>query len=130
MIELMFKIVAISVITAVLAVILRKYTSELGFLLVLSAGIMMLMLVSDALMMVLEFMRELAQLAGMEEELIEPVAKTVALSILTKLTVELCRGAGEPGIGAFVELCATILSICVLMPLLRAIAVLMGEVLG
>lgn len=130
MIGLMFKIVAISMITAVLATLMRKYTPELSLLLILSAGIMMLLLISDALMFVLEFLRELAQLAGMEEELLEPIAKTVALSILTKLTVELCRGAGEPGLGVFVELCATVLSVCVLMPLLRAIAVLMGEILG
>lgn len=129
MIELMLKIAAIGVITAVLAVLLRKYTPELSLLLVLGAGVILLIMVSDALIMVLEFIRNLAQLVGMEEELLAPIAKTVALSILTKLTVELCRGAGEPGLGAFVELCATILSVCVLMPLLRAIAVLMGEVL-
>ena len=130
MIELMFKIVAVGVITAVLAALLRKYTSELSLLLVLSAGVLMLLMISDALMLVLGFFQELAQLVGIEEELLEPIAKTVALSVLTRLTVELCRGAGEPGLGSFVEICATILSICVLMPLLRAITVLMGEILG
>ena len=130
MIELMLKIVAIGMMTVVLSCLLRKYTPELSLLLVLSAGAIMLFLVSDALMLVLEFLQELAQLAGMEEELFKPIAKTVALSILTKLTVELCRGAGEPGLGTFVEICATVLSICVLMPLLRAITVLMGEILG
>jgi stage III sporulation protein AD len=58
------------------------------------------------------------------------VIKTVALSILTKLTVEVCRAAGEGGIAAFVETVGTVLALVVALPLVRAVVVLMGSMLG
>ena len=48
-------------------------------------------------------MEELSALAGLDEALLEPVVKTVALSILTRLTAEVCRASGEGGLAAFVE---------------------------
>ena len=63
------------------------------------------------------------------EELLEPVAKTVALSILTKLTAEICRSAGESGLASFVELGGTVAALVVALPLMRAVAVLMAEML-
>ena len=130
MIGLMCKIAAVGIVSAVLGTLLRKHTPELGLLLVLSAGIGMLLLIADALGAVLDFLRELAELAGVDEVLLEPVVKTVALSILTKLTGELCRGAGEGGLASFVELCGTVLAVCVSVPLIRAVALLMGEMMG
>ena len=62
--------------------------------------------------------------------MLEPVVKTVALSILTKLTVEICRSAGEGGVAAFVETAGTALALLAALPLVRAVAQLMGELLG
>lgn len=44
-------------------------------------------------------MEELSALAGLDEALLEPVVKTVALSILTRLTAEVCPGLGRRGTG-------------------------------
>jgi stage III sporulation protein AD len=57
------------------------------------------------------------------------VVKTVALSILTRLTAEVCRSSGERGVAAFVETAGTALALAVALPLVRAVAVLMGEML-
>ena len=130
MIELMCRVAAVGMVSTVLGALLRKRAPELGLLLILCAGAGMLFLVVDALGAVLEFIKELAQLAGVDDVLLEPVLKTVALSILTKITAELCRSAGEGGLAAFVELCGTVLAVCVSTPLIRAVAVLMGEMMG
>ena len=61
--------------------------------------------------------------------MLEPVVKTVALSILTKLTVEICRSAGESGVAAFVETAGAVLALLVALPLVRAVAQLIGELL-
>ena len=73
--------------------------------------------------------QELARLSGLSEELLEPVAKTVALSILTRLAAEVCRGTGEGGVAAFVELVGTVLALVVALPLVRAVTILMAEML-
>ncbi len=127
--EAMVKLTAVGVTAVVLSAVLKKNTPELALLLVLAAGLWMLALVANGLGAVVALMKELAQQAGISEVLLEPVIKTVALSILTKLTVEICRSAGEGGAAAFVETAGAVLALLVALPLVRAVAQLMGELL-
>ena len=129
MMETMVRLAAAGVTAAVLGAVLKKNTPELALLLVLAAGLWMLSLAAEALGAALALMRELAGLAGMSEELLEPVVKTVALSILTKLTAEICRSAGEGGVAAFVETAGAALALLAAAPLVRAVSQLMGELL-
>lgn len=127
--ELMVRVAAVAVTAAVLGAVLRRHTPELTLLLVLAAGLWMLHLTANALSGGLELLAELSELTGVEEELLRPVVKTVALSLITRLTTELCRGAGEGGIAAFVETVGTVLALGVSLPLIRAVMILMGELL-
>jgi len=127
--EVMAKLAAVGVTAVVLSAVLKKNTPELALLLVLAAGLWMLTLAAGGLGAAAALMEELAQQAGLSEALLEPVVKTVALSILTKLTVELCRSAGEGGVAAFVETAGAVLALLAALPLVRAVAQLMGELL-
>ena len=125
----MAKLAAVGVTAVVLSAVLRKNTPELALLLALAAGLWMLALTASGLGAVVELMNELAEQAGLSEVLLEPVMKTVALSILTRLTAEICRSAGEGGVAAFVETAGAVLALLAALPLVRAVARLMGELL-
>lgn len=127
--ETMVRIAAVGLTAAVLGTVLKKSAPELALLLVVAAGVWILTLTLDGLGAVAALMEELAGASGLSEELLEPVAKTVALSILTKLTAEICRSAGESGLASFVELGGTVAALVVALPLMRAVAVLMAEML-
>ena len=127
--EAAIKLAGAAVTAVVLSGVLRKNTPELALLLTVVAGVWMLALTADSLGAAVELMKELAGQAGVSEVLLEPVVKTVALSILTKLTAEICRSAGENGVAAFVETAGTVLALMVALPLVRAVAQLMGELL-
>ena len=127
--EVMIKLTAVGVTAVALSAVLKRNTPELALLLVLTAGLWMLAAVADGLGAVVVLMEELVRQAGVSEVLLEPVVKTVALSILTKLAVEICRSAGEGGVAAFVETAGAVLALLVAVPLVRAIAQLMGELL-
>ena len=98
-------------------------------LLALCAGLWMLALAAEGLGAAVALMRELAGQAGLSEALLEPVVKAVALSILTRLTAEICRSAGEGGVAVFVETAGSALSLMAALPLVRAVAQMMGELL-
>ena len=115
---------------AVLGAVLRKNAPEFSLLLALGAGLWMLSLTANALAGALALLKELTGLTGVEEELLIPVVKTVAISLITRLTAEVCRGTGESGIAAFVETAGTVLALGVSLPMIRAVTVLMGELLG
>ena len=127
--EAMAKLAAVGGTAVVLSAVLRKNTPELALLLALAAGLWMLALTASGLGAVVELMNELAEQAGLSEVLLEPVVKTVALSILTRLTVEICRSAGEGGVAAFVETAGAVLALLAALPLIRAVAQMMGELL-
>ena len=125
----MARLAAAGVTAVVLAAVLRKNTPELALLLILAAGLWMMSLAAQAMGAALALMRELADQAGLSEALLEPVVKTVALAILTKLTAEVCRSAGEGGLAAFVETAGAALALLAALPLVRAVSQLMGELL-
>ena len=89
----------------------------------------MLLTAADSLGAAVALMEELSALAGLDEALLEPVVKTVALSILTRLTAEVCRSSGEGGLAAFVETAGTVLALVVALPLVRAVVLMMTEML-
>lgn len=125
----MAKLAAVGVTAVVLSAVLRKNTPELALLLALAAGLWMLAMAAEGMGAVVALMEELAEQAGLSEVLLEPVMKTVALSILTRLTAEICRSAGERGVAAFVETAGGVLALLAALPLVRAVARLMGELL-
>ena len=128
--ELMVRSAAVALTAAVLGTLLRRHTPELALLLVLGAGVWMLSLAANALGAAVELLEELSELTGVEEELLRPVVKTAALSLVTRLTAEMCRGTGESGLAAFLEITGTALALGVALPLIRAVLTLLGELLG
>ena len=127
--EAMVKLAAVGVTAVILSAVLKKNTPELALLLALAAGLWMMSLAAGGLRAAVALMEELAGQAGLPETLLEPVFKTVALSILTRLTAEICRSAGEGGVAAFVETAGAVFALLAALPLMQAAARLMGELL-
>ena len=109
--------------------VVGKKRPELAVLLSLAAGVWILLAAWDGLRETARLMEELALLAGLDRGVVEPVLKTVILSVVTRLTSEVCRSAGEGGIASFVETAGTVLALVAALPLMRAVAVLMAEML-
>ena len=102
-VELMGKAAAVAVTAALCGAVLRRGAPELALLLSLAAGVWILLAAWDGLRETARLMEELALLAGLDRGVVEPVLKTVVLSVVTRLTSEVCRSAGEGGIASFVE---------------------------
>jgi len=128
--EIMVRIAAVAVTAAVLGAVLRKSVPEFALLLALAAGLWMMGLTTNALSGALATLKELTELTGVEEELLRPVVKTVAISLVSRLTAEVCRSVGESGVAAFVEIAGSVLALGVSLPMIRAVTILMGELLG
>ena len=120
---------AVAVTAALCAAVVRRGAPEIALVLVLAAGIWVLLSVAESLSAVTALMEELSQLAGLDRSVVEPVFKTVVLSILTKLTAEVCRSAGEGGLAAAVETAGTVLALAVALPLVQGVMELMAGML-
>ena len=129
MIEWVIHISVVAIVGVVCSLVLKKHTPELALLLILIAGIWMLLAVADGLEFITEWMNILSELSGVDQELLEPVLKTVMIAILTNITGEVCRCAGEGGLAAFVETAGTIVALTVALPLIGGVVDLMVVIL-
>ena len=107
------KVAAIAVAGALCALVVRKTAPEVG--LVLAS------LALGAVEGVRDLMDVLAGTAGLSPAVLSPVIKTVGIAILTRVTAEVCRDAGEGGIAAFAETAGAAMALSVAVPLLRAV---------
>ena len=121
---------AVAVCAALCAAVVRRGAPEIALALVLAAGTWVLLSVTESFLAAAALLKELAGLAGLDEQVVEPVFKTVVLSVLTKLTGEVCRAAGESGLDAAVETAGTVLALAAALPLVRGVMEMMAEILG
>ena len=125
--ETAVKVAVLAVCAVLCAGVVRRGAPEFGVLLALGTGACILFLLYDGLRQILEAIARLAQMACLDQSVLRPVIKTVAISILTKITGELCRCSGESGIAAFVETAGTILAVGAALPLAEGVLELMGQ---
>ena len=117
----MVKIAAIAVAAALCAVVVKKNVAELGMVLALCAGAIILSCSLGALEGVKELMDTLADTAGLSPAVLAPVVKSVGIAVLTRVSAELCRDAKEGGIAAFVETAGAAAALFVSLPLLKTV---------
>ena len=129
MMELMLKGTALAVTALLCGGLVRRGAPEFSLILILASGAGILLLAAETLGQLIERMEQLARLAQLDGEILEPVLKTTALSVLTKITAELCRSGGEGGLAAFVETAGTIFALWTALPLAEGVLALMGQLL-
>ena len=117
----MVKIAAIAVAAALCSVVVKKNVAELGMVLALCAGAIILSCSLGALEGVKELMDTLADTAGLSPAVLAPVVKTVGIAVLTRVSAELCRDAKEGGIAAFVDTAGAAAALFVSLPLLKTV---------
>lgn len=117
----MLKIAAVAVISAICAVVVKKNVRELGLVLALLAGVLILAFALPAVEKTLALMDELAALAELSPAVLTPVVKTVGIAIVTRVSAEVCRDAGEGGIAAFVETAGAATALLTALPLLETV---------
>lgn len=127
--DILLKIGAISICSVAIGAVIKKIVPEISLLLMVAVGVSSLFLLQNELVEIIQSMVYLSELSRIDPILLIPIFKTVSISIMTRITGELCRSAGESGLAAFVELSGTILSLVIALPLIEGVMNLMTEML-
>ena len=120
---------ACAVCAAVLTLLIRKTNPELGLLLTLAAGLLILALAAKIAQPLRELIRSLIELSGMEAAVLSPVLKCVCIGIVTGLSGQLCRDAGQSYLAGAVEILGCAAAFCTAAPLFTALLHMIGELL-
>lgn len=115
------KLAAIAIVAAICAVVVKKNVQDLGLVLALAAGILILSQALGAVYSIRDMLETLADTAGLAPAILAPVIKTVGIAIVTHISAEVCRDAKEGGIAAFLETAGAICALMVALPLMRSV---------
>ena len=127
--ESIMQIAAIAVTAALCAAVVKKQAPEIGTVLALMTGVLILLLSYPAIKSIKELMKTLSETAGLAPAILTPVIKTAGIGIITKVAAELCRDAKEGGIASFLETAGAALAMVVCIPLVEAVLSMIGELL-
>ena len=123
------QVAVIGIITVLLTSLLKKRSGELALLLTLTACVVVALILVKMTQPVLDFLSKLRDLAGLDNELMIPMLKTIGIGLLTQICANICADAGESSIAKLIELCGGILAVYVALPLLEAV-IQMIETMG
>ena len=127
--EVVGKMAALAVAAALCALVVRQSAREVGLVLSLAAGAIILTQALGAVEAIRSLIEELGDRAGLSPAVLDPVLKTVGIAVLTRVAAEVCRDAKESGIAAFVETAGAVMALYVALPLMRAVLDTVGELL-
>ncbi len=125
----MGKLAALAVAAALCALVVRRSAREVGLVLALAAGALILVQALGAVADIRRLMEELGERAGLSPAVLAVVLKTVGIAVLTRISAEVCRDAGEGGIAASVETAGAVLALSAALPLMRAVVETIGGLL-
>lgn len=120
---------AIGVAGTLCALTIRRQTPELALVLALVTGGLILYASWTALSQAVALLEQLASVAGLSQELLTPLIKTVGISILVRLSSQLCKDGGMESVATFLELAGSLAALAVAAPLLQAVLTLLEELL-
>ena len=121
---------ALCVVAALLTLVLKKSTPELGLLLTTGAAGVLLLTLMESYGEITAFLNELAARSGVEQTLFTPLYKAVGIALVVNVGSNLCRDAGESALASVVETAGAVCALLVALPLLRAVLSLLMELMA
>ena len=118
---LIVKIVAFCFVALFLYLLLKDMKSNVGFLLLLVAGVTLLLILMPYINELIEFIKMIAEKANIETLYIGIVLKILAIAYLTSFCSEICKDAGASSIASKVEFSGKILILLLAIPILMAV---------
>lgn len=119
--ETVVKVAGLCLAAAVVAVLLRKDSPELGLL--LATGVVLLggALLLDAAQDLAALGDELVTLTGLSPALFTPLLKVTAIALIVRIGAALCADAGQSALGRVMDAAGALCALGCALPLIRAV---------
>ena len=127
--ELLIKAAAIGAVSALVGLAIKKSNPEISLLLVMAATAAVLTLALTMLSELRETLRMVMDFTSLQQTLVLPVLKCVAVGIVARLSADLCKDAGQSGLASAVELCGAAAALCISLPLVNTLLQMLGGLL-
>lgn len=127
--ELIVKVAVLSLVSVVLALVLSEKTPQFAICVVLIATIIVLGMCFDYAKIVIENLQDLIENSGLNISIFEPVIKVCGISVIAKITGDICKDAGFSALTQKIQFVASITSIIVIFPLFEMIIEVLKDII-
>lgn len=118
---ILIKIAAVAVAGTVLSLVIKKNSPEMALMLTISLALIALYLAFDTIKGITDFIASLANTAQISPAVLTIVFKTIGISIITKLSADVCRDAGQSSVASGVELAGAFSALYISLPLFKTV---------
>lgn len=125
----MIQVAGICVVSALLAVLLKRTNPELSLLLTAAATVVIFLALAGTAKELLKFLQTLSKQSGISSSLLAPLYKTLGIALVVKIGGDLCRDAGESAMASVLETAGTLCALLVSLPLLRTVLSMLMELM-
>ena len=121
---------AVILIGLILSMVLGRRSKDMSLLLTLAVCVLVCLGAMEFLEPVMELMRELRRLGGLDHEAVSILLKAAGIGLLSELAGLLCADVGESALGKVLQILSNAAILWLSLPLFRQIIDLIGEVLA
>jgi len=111
-------IVAVGIISTVLAIIVKKQSPELGMLVSISGGILVFFMLLPDMIIVLNVLNDLSNNISTDLEHIPIIFKILGIAYIAEFATQICKDAGEGAIASKIELGGKVIIMVISAPII------------
>ena len=117
-------------LAVILVLALKSYCKEIGTILAITVCCLTGLTALRYLQPVLEFLKKLEDLGGLDEVMIEILLKATGIGILSEIANLVCKDAGNESMGKSMQLLGTAVILYLSLPLFQTLIELLQTILG
>ena len=127
--EIIFKILAIALITSVATLIVRPVRNDFAIIIALTGGIIILVMILSFLTGIFDTVKNVVETTGVSSGLYALILKIVGIGYLIEFTAGICSETGNASLGDKVLLGGKIVIMVMALPIVTSILQIIMEIL-
>lgn len=128
--NMIIEISVIATVASVLTLMLKKDRPEMSYLLSVSAGVIVILILFPYAEKALEVVYGLSRLSGINAEYIDVIVKSCIIAMITAVSAASCRDAGNSSLAAKVEIAGRVAIIVMAAPVIGVLFNVILSVIG
>lgn len=119
--EKYYTLTALSLITVVLVLTIRKQNGELAMVLGLCGCVLVLGGMAQFLRPILSFVQRIQAMASLDREMLQSLVKITAVSVISEIAALICSDAGNGALGKSLQILSAAVILWLALPMLEAL---------
>lgn len=123
------RVVGLAIVGVVLLALVRRTKPEIGVVLAIACGAVILIMAVARAGELLALIRDLAVKAGVDAGYTLLLLRVIAIAFVTEFGAQVCRDAGEEAVARAVEITGKIMVLIVAVPVVKAVLEVLASLL-